>query len=74
MTQQKDELAEALQRKDLEIEEHLKNLTEQEIALEQRDDIIRILTEKEGEQMNIIKEMRRHLEIRTQAEAEVSFA
>ncbi|KAJ0179249.1 hypothetical protein K1T71_004961 [Dendrolimus kikuchii] len=71
-TRHNGELAEALQRKDLEIEQHLENLAEQESTLEQREGIIRMLTEKEEEQTNIIKLLRNNLEIRAQADSDLN--
>lgn len=71
-TRQNGELAEALQKKDMELERHIENLTEQERLLEQREGVIKMLSEKDEEQNNIIKLLRNNLEMRTQADMDVS--
>lgn len=70
-TRQNGNLAEALKKKDLELENHLEHLAEQENALEEREDLIKMLSDKEVEQANIIKLLRNNLEIRTQADSDV---
>lgn len=72
-TQQSSELAEALERKDLELEGHLQHITEQETLLDQRDALVKILKDKEEDQNNIIMLLRDNLEMRTQADTEVSY-
>ncbi|XP_075972398.1 uncharacterized protein LOC142974127 [Anticarsia gemmatalis] len=75
-TKQNGELAQALQKKDSELEQQLENQAEQEQILEQkvreRDAVIKMLSEKEEEQTNIIKLLRNNLEMRTQADADLS--
>lgn len=71
-TRQNGELAEALQKKDMELERHIESLTEQEQILEQRNGVIKMLSEKDEEQTNIIKLLRTNLEMRTQADMDVS--
>lgn len=71
-TQQCNELAEALERKDLELERHLQHISEQETLLDQRDGLVKLLKDKEKDQNNIIKLLRDNLEIRAQADTEVS--
>ncbi|XP_026746828.1 COP1-interactive protein 1-like isoform X2 [Trichoplusia ni] len=71
-TRQNGELAEALQKKDMELERHIENLTEQERLLEQREGVIKMLSEKDEEQNNIIKLLRNNLEMRTQADMDLN--
>lgn len=71
-TRQNGELAEALQKKDLELERHIENIAEQDHTIEQRDAIIKMLSDKEEEHTNIIKLLRNNLEMRSQADDEVS--
>ncbi|XP_049865177.1 coiled-coil domain-containing protein 18-like isoform X2 [Pectinophora gossypiella] len=71
-TRQNSELADALAKKEVEIESQLEHLAEQEGLLEQREGVIKMYTEKEEEQSNIIKLLRTNLEIRTQADADLS--
>lgn len=71
-TRQNGELAEALQKKDLELERHIENIAEQDNTIEQRDAIIKMLSDKEEEHTNIIKLLRNNLEMRSQADDEVS--
>jgi hypothetical protein len=60
-----------LQKKDVELEQHVETISEQEHVVEQRDDIIKILSKKEEEHANIIKLLRNNLEMRTQADIDV---
>lgn len=71
-TRQNGELAEALQKKDMELERHLDTFGEQEQLLEQRNNVIKMLSEKDEEQTNIIKLLRTNLEMRNQADIDVS--
>ncbi|CAH0628987.1 unnamed protein product [Chrysodeixis includens] len=71
-TRQNGELAEALQKKDVELDQHLENLAEQERLLEQREGVIKMLSEKDEEQNNIIKLLRNNLEMRTQADMDLN--
>ncbi|XP_028177176.1 myosin-11-like isoform X1 [Ostrinia furnacalis] len=71
-TRQNGELAEALQKKDMELERHIETVAEQEHIIEQRDGIIKMLSEKEEEHTNIIKLLRNNLEIRTQADMDLN--
>lgn len=72
-TRQNGELAEAIQKKDLELEQQIESLAEQEHIIQQRDGIIKMLSEKEEEHTNIIKLLRNNLEMRTQADIDVCF-
>lgn len=72
-TRQNGELAEAIQKKDLELEQQNESLAEQEHIIQQRDGIIKMLSEKEEEHTNIIKLLRNNLEMRTQADIDVCF-
>lgn len=72
-TRQNGELAEALQKKDAELERHMDVISEQEQLLGQRNGLIKMLSGKEEEHTNIIKLLRNNLELRTQADMDVSF-
>lgn len=72
-THQCSELAETLERKDLELEGHLQHIAEQESLLDQRDGLVKILKNKEEEHNNMIKLLRDNLEMRAQADTEVSY-
>ncbi|CAG9791881.1 unnamed protein product [Diatraea saccharalis] len=71
-TRQNGELAEALQKKDIELEQCVETISEQEHIVEQRDEIIKMLSQKEEEHTNIIKLLRNNLEMRTQAEVDLN--
>ncbi|XP_047023711.1 cilia- and flagella-associated protein 58-like [Helicoverpa zea] len=71
-TRQNGELAEALQKKDMELERHLDSFAEQEQLLEQRNGVIKMLSGKDEEQTNIIKLLRTNLEMRTQADMDLN--
>lgn len=71
-TRQNGELAEALQKKDMELERHLDTFGEQEQLLEQRNNVIKMLSEKDEEQTNIIKLLRTNLEMRNQADIDLN--
>lgn len=73
VTQQCSELAEALERKDLELEGHLQHISVQEALLDQRDGLIKILKDKEEDHNNIIKLLRDNLEMRAQTDSDVSY-
>lgn len=72
-TQHSSELAEALERKDLELEGHLQHIAQQEALLDQRNGLVKILKEKEENQNNMIKLLRDNLEMRAQADTEVNY-
>lgn len=55
----------------MELERHIENIAEQEQIIEQRDGIIKMLSDKEEEHANIIKLLRNNLEMRTQADVDV---
>lgn len=61
-----------LQKKEMDLEQHREHLSEQENLLEQRDRVIKMLSEKEEEQANIIKLLRNNLEMRAQADSNVT--
>lgn len=71
-TRQNGELAQALQKKDEELDRHLERLAEQEHIMKQKDGCIQLLSDKEEEQTKIIKLLRNNLEMRTQADVDVS--
>ncbi|XP_022829422.1 myosin heavy chain, striated muscle-like [Spodoptera litura] len=71
-TRQNGELAEALQKKDMELERHLDTFGEHEQILEQRNGVIKMLSEKDEEQTNIIKLLRTNLEMRNQADIDLN--
>lgn len=71
-TRKNAEFAEALQKKDVELGGHLDTLKEQEQLLAQRNSVINMLTEKDEEHTNIIKLLRNNLEMRNQADMDVS--
>ncbi|KAM3968304.1 uncharacterized protein ACR2FA_007664 [Aphomia sociella] len=71
-TRQNGDLAEALQKKDLELERQSENITEQEQLLEERDGIIKILSKKYEEQTSNIKLLRNNLEMRAQADIDLN--
>lgn len=71
-TRQNGELAEALQKKEEELEQLSAGLGEQENGIEQREGVIKILSEKEEEQSNIIKILRNNIELRSHTDNNVS--
>uniref|UniRef100_A0A2A4JGC0 Uncharacterized protein n=1 Tax=Heliothis virescens TaxID=7102 RepID=A0A2A4JGC0_HELVI len=71
-TRQNGELAEALQKKDMELERHLDSFAEQEQLLEERNGVIKMLSGKDEEQTNIIKLLRTNLEMRNQADMDLN--
>ncbi|CAB3225010.1 unnamed protein product [Arctia plantaginis] len=71
-TRQNGELAQALQKKDEELDRHLERLAEQEHIMKQKDGCIKLLSDKEEEQTKIIKLLRTNLEMRTQADVDLS--
>ncbi|KAH9640647.1 hypothetical protein HF086_000591 [Spodoptera exigua] len=72
VTRQNEELSEALQKKDMELERHLDTFSEQEQLLDQRNAVIKMLSEKDEEQTNIIKLLRTNLEMRNQADIDLN--
>ncbi|KAL4713526.1 hypothetical protein ACJJTC_007764 [Scirpophaga incertulas] len=66
--QQNAELAKATQKKELEIKQYVDSITKQEQAIQQRDEIIKMLSDKEREHTNIINLLQHNLEMRTQAD------
>ncbi|CAG4940438.1 unnamed protein product [Colias eurytheme] len=72
MTRKNNELAETLQRRNIDLEVHLETIARQEHALKQNEEIIKVLSQKEEEQANIIKLLRNNLEIRSQKDSELN--
>lgn len=72
-TRQNGELAELLQKKEEELEQFSATLAEQDRCIEQREGEIKILSEKEEEQSNIIKILRNNLALRSDSDSNVSY-
>ncbi|XP_037297160.1 cingulin-like protein 1 isoform X2 [Manduca sexta] len=71
-TRQNGELAEALQKKDIELDNHIEKINDLGQCLEQRDGVIKMISGKEEEQANIIKLLRNNLEMRAQADTDLT--
>lgn len=71
-TQQCSALADALERKDLELEGQSQQIAEQEALLDQRGELVKNLKNREEEQNNMINLLRDNLEMRVQTDTEVS--
>ncbi|XP_038213333.1 golgin subfamily A member 6-like protein 1 isoform X2 [Zerene cesonia] len=72
ITRHNNELAETLQRRNIDLEVHMETIGRQEHALQQNNEIIKVLSQKEEEQANIIKLLRNNLEIRSQKDSELN--
>lgn len=71
-TRQNGELAEVLQKKEEELEQFSATIADQDSCIEQREAKIKILSEKEEEQSNIIKILRNNLALRSDNDNNVS--
>lgn len=72
-TLQSSKLANVLEMKDVELEGHIQHIAEQEAILDRRDDLVKLLKDKEVDQNNMIKLLKDNLEMRAQADTDVSY-
>lgn len=71
ITHRNTEMAEALHKKEIELEHNFNTMKEQDNILKENKDLIKILNDKEEEQANIIKLLKNHIETRAHMDSEV---
>lgn len=73
ITRENHELAQTLQKRKIELELLMEKDVRHEHEIKQRDDIIKILSQKEEEQANIIKLLRNNFENRSKIDSDVKY-
>lgn len=73
ITRENIELAQTLEKRNIDLELHIEKEAKQEYDIKQRDDVIKVLSQKEEEQANIIKLLRNNLENRSVVDSNVNF-